>query len=59
MHLSCKDRSRHFHQMIVNVTIRDDQYMKIIDVVIQRNLYLAHSENVILAMITDHRPHMQ
>ena len=32
---------------------------KIIDPVIQRNSYFAHPENVILAMITDHQPHIR
>ena len=37
---------------------RSAKYKKIVDPVIQRNEYFAHSENLLLAMITDHRPHI-
>ena len=33
--------------------------MKIVDLVIHRNAYFAHPENLLLAMMTDHRPHIQ
>ena len=55
MQSSCKDGSRHFHQIIITSPYLSHEYKKIIDLFIQRNLYFGHAENVILATITDHR----
>ena len=57
-HSSCKDGARHFHRMITRSRYPSEQHKKIIDPVLRRNSYFAHPENVILAMITDHRSHI-
>jgi len=36
-----------------------DQVKRVIDPVIQRNAYFAHTENLLLAMIADKRPHVR
>jgi len=56
---SCKDGARHLHQMIVKSRYLSPKHKKIVDPVIQRNAYFAHPENLLLAMITDHRPHIR
>lgn len=56
---SCKDGARHVHQMIVKSRYLSPKHKKIIDPVIHRNAYFAHPENLLLAMMTDHRPHIR
>lgn len=56
---SSKDGARHFYKMIVNSRYLSTEHKKIVDPVIKRNAYFAHPENLLLAMITDHRPHIR
>ena len=35
------------------------KHKRIVDPVIHRNAYFAHPENLLLAMMTDHRPHIR
>ena len=58
-HSSCKDGARHFHAIISRSRYLSPKYRNIIDPVIHRNAYFAHPENILLAMITDHRPHIR
>ena len=58
-HSSCKDGARHFHAIISRSRYLSLKYRNIIDPVIHRNAYFAHPENILLAMITDHRPHIR
>lgn len=52
-----KDGSRHFHQMIRLIKAVSDEvgydYLELLTPALQRNSYFAHSENIILAMISD------
>src|SRR6218665_2048170 len=52
---SCKDGARHFHQMLVKSRYLSPKHKKIVDPVIYRNAYFAHPDNLLLAMMTDHR----
>ena len=45
--------------MITRSRYLSEQHKKIIDPVLRRNSYFAHPENVILAVITDHRSHIR
>jgi hypothetical protein len=56
---SCKDGARHVHQMLVKSRYLSPKLKKIVDPVIHRNAYFAHPENLLLAMMTDHRPHIR
>jgi len=56
---SCKDGARHVHQMIIMSRYLSPDHKKIVDPVIHRNAYFAHPENLLLAMITDHRSHIR
>ena len=58
-HSSCRDRARHFHQLVARSRFLSQEHKTIIDPVLHRNSYFAHSENIILAMITDRRPHIR
>ena len=58
-HLSCKDGARHFHAIISQSRYLSPKYRNIINPVIHRNAYFAHPENILLAMITDHQPHIR
>ena len=53
---ACKDGARHLHAMIARSRYLCDNLKKI---VIQRNAYCSHPENVLLAMLTDGRPHIR
>ena len=57
-HSSCKDGARHFHQLEARSRFLSQEHKTIIDPVLHRNSYFAHPENMILAMMTDHRPHV-
>lgn len=59
VHSSCKDGARHIHQMLVKSRYLSPKHKKIVDPVIHRNAYFAHPENMLLAMMTDHRPHIR
>src|SRR6218665_197188 len=56
---SCKDGARHLHQMLVKSRYLSPKHKKIVDPVIHRNANFAHPENLLLAMMTDHRPHIR
>ena len=56
---SCKDEARHLHAMIARSRYLSDNLKKIFDPAIQRNAYCSHPENVLLAMLTDGRPHIR
>ena len=58
-HSSCKYGAGHFHAIISWSRYLSPKYRNIIDLVIHRNAYFAHPENILLAMITDHRLHIQ
>ena len=55
----CKDGARHSHQIVARSRYLSQEHEQIIDPVLHRNSYFAHPENIILAMITDHRPHIR
>lgn len=52
---SCKDGSRHLFNMIRRSRYLPGHLKKVIDPVIKRNGYYAHSENLLIAMIADDR----
>ena len=58
---SCKDEARHDCQvqMIARSRYLSDNLKKIVDPVIRRNAYCSHPKNVLLAMLTDGRPHIR
>jgi len=56
---SCKDGARHIHQMLVKSRYLSPELKKIVDPVIHRIVYFAHRENLLLSMMTDHRPHIR
>lgn len=56
---SCKDGAKHLHGMMVRTRYLSSSLKKVIDPVIQRNGFYGHPENVLLAMITDERPHIR
>ena len=58
-HSSCKDGVRHFHAIISRSRYLSPKYRNIVDPVIHRNAYFAQPENILLAMISEHRPHIQ
>ena len=58
-HSSCKDGARQFHQLVARSRFLSQEHKTIIDPVLHRNSYFAHPENMILAMTTDHRPHVR
>src|SRR6218665_1755822 len=60
-HSSCKDGgfkygARHLHQMLVKSTYLSPKHKKIVD---SPQRILRSPENLLLAMITDHRPHIR
>src|SRR6218665_1372151 len=59
VHSSCKDGARHLHHMLVKFRYFSPKHKKIVDPVIHRNAYFAHPEHLLLAMMTDHRPHIR
>jgi len=52
---SCKDGARHVFNMIQKSRYMSPAHKKIIDPVIQRNAYFAHTENLLLCMVRDER----
>jgi hypothetical protein len=56
---SCEDGSKHFHKLIKLTRQLPNEVKAAIDPVIQRNAYVAHSENMLLAMVADERPHIR
>ncbi|CAH2098548.1 unnamed protein product [Euphydryas editha] len=59
VHSSCKDGSRHLWKLISSTKYLPDELLKIVDPVIIRNSYFAHSENLLLSMITDSQKHIR
>jgi hypothetical protein len=45
--------------MLVKSRYLSPKHKKIVDPVFHRNAYFAHPENLLLAMMTDHRPHIR
>lgn len=56
---SCKYGAKHLHGMMVRTRYLSSSQKKVVDPVIQRNGFCGHPENVLLAMITDERPHIR
>jgi hypothetical protein len=56
---SCKDGARHMHEMIRKSRYLSHELKEIVDPVLKRNAFFAHPENMLLAMITDDRPHIR
>jgi hypothetical protein len=56
---SCKDGAKHLHGMMVRTRYLSSSLKKVVDPVIRRNGFCGHPENVLLAMITDERPHLR
>lgn len=56
---SCKDGARHVHSTILKSRYLTNDLKKVVDPVIQRNAFFSHPENLLLAMITDERPHIR
>lgn len=56
---SCVDGAKHLWRLIMFSRYLCDEYLKIIDPVIQRNNYYAHPENMLLCMLTDERKHIR
>ncbi|GBN96416.1 hypothetical protein AVEN_10920-1 [Araneus ventricosus] len=52
----CKDRGRHLLKLIRYLPT---ELKAKIDLVIQRNIYFAHPENLLIAMLTDSEPHIR
>ena len=48
-----------FTRSLVKSRYLSPEHKKIVDPVIHRNAYFAHPENRLLAMMTDHRPHIR
>ena len=51
--------SRYVHQMLVKSRYLSPKHKETVDPVIHRNAYFVHPENLLLAMLTDHRPHIR
>src|SRR5207253_1076375 len=51
--------ARHLHGMIKKSSFLPEEFKAIVHEVIQRNSYFAHSENILLAMLEDERPHFE
>ncbi|GBM18402.1 hypothetical protein AVEN_72742-1 [Araneus ventricosus] len=59
IHPYCKDGARHLFKLI-SATIYLPTELKVkVDLVIQRNSYFAHAENLLIAMLTDSEPHIR
>jgi hypothetical protein len=56
---SCKDGSRHLWQTIHLSRYLPNELRKVVDVVLQRNGFFCHPENLLLAMITDEQKHIR
>ena len=58
-HWSCKDGARHLFSIISRSRYLPEELKKVIDPVIDRNGYFAHSENLLIAMLGDDRKHIR
>ena len=55
----CSDGARHLWRLIKYTRYLSPELREIVDPVIQRNGFFGHSENILLAMITDSRKHIR
>lgn len=56
---SCSEGSRHVWRLIHYSRYLKPSLRKVVDEVIQRNAYFCHTENLLLAMMTDERKHVR
>lgn len=56
---SCTEGPRHLFSLITRSRYLTPEIKAVIDPVIRRNAFFAHPENILLAMITDHRKHIR
>jgi len=56
---SCKDGARHVHQMLVKSRYLSPELKRKFNPFIHCNAYFAYPDNLLLAMMTDHRPHIR
>ena len=56
---ACTEGSQHLWRMMKNSRYLEQQFRDIIDPVIQRNGYFGHSENILMAMLTDDKKHFR
>lgn len=56
---SCKDGAKHLWETIQFSRYLSADLRNVVDPVIQRNGFFAHSENILLSMITDDRQHIR
>lgn len=52
------DGLKHVYQAIKKSRYLSEEFLKIVDPVIERNAFFAHSENILLAMLVDEREHI-
>jgi len=52
-------KAGHVHQMLAKSQYLSPKHKKIVDPVIQHNTYFAHPLNLLLAIMTNHRPHIR
>ncbi|GBL88538.1 hypothetical protein AVEN_159120-1 [Araneus ventricosus] len=53
------DGPKHFFQAIQTSRYLSDELIQVVDPVIQRNAFFAHTENVLLAILVDEREHIR
>jgi len=53
------DGPKHVYQAIKKTRYLSDELLQVVDPVIQRNAFFAHSENLLLAMLVDDREHIR
>jgi hypothetical protein len=56
---ACSEGSRHLWKLIKYSRYLEKPLRDIVDAVIQRNGYFGHAENILLAMLSDERPHIR
>ncbi|GBL75271.1 hypothetical protein AVEN_194497-1 [Araneus ventricosus] len=59
IHTYCKNEARHLFKLIAATRYLPTELKAKIDLVIQRNIYFAHPENLLIAMLTDSEPHIR
>lgn len=55
----CNNGPRHFWKLISLSRYLESDLREVVDTVIQRNAFFAHPENLLIAMLTDQRPHIR
>lgn len=58
-HIICKDEARHLWTLISSSRQQIAEQEYIIDPVIERNCYFAHTDNLLLSMLTDFHAHIR